>query len=172
MSSDVTIVRHPTVDCLCSSDGWVLTPSFDRNGALIPAKWTRGCLCHHKHKSGDYGYYVVRIQGKRYKVHRLICEAFHPNLERKPHVDHIDRNPMNNDEQNLRWATLSENRRNQARNEIAREMVGVPVDASTHERKIAYNHKYYAEHRNEILEDKRRQYANSKRGHNEDSALN
>lgn len=162
MSNDVMIVRHPTVDCLCSSDGWVLVPGFTRNGANIPAKWTKGSLHCHKLKSRDYFYYVVRIKGKKYKVHRLICEAFHPNPSGKPHVDHIDRNPMNNDESNLEWATTYENRANQDRNDLARTKVGLTNEASSHALKIAYGHKYYAENRARLLEQKKTYYSKNR----------
>ena len=45
--------------------------------------------------------------------HRLIAEAFIPNPENKPCVDHHDNNPSNNVITNLRWATRQENCRNQ-----------------------------------------------------------
>ena len=41
-------------------------------------------------------------------IHRLLAEAFIPNPEGKPTVDHKDGNRKNNSLENLRWATYSE----------------------------------------------------------------
>lgn len=42
-------------------------------------------------------------------VHRLLAEAFVPNPNNKPCIDHKDGNRQNNKLSNLRWATYSEN---------------------------------------------------------------
>lgn len=61
----------------------------------------------------DRGYLFVQlsINNKIYRryVHRLVAEAFIPNLENKPTVNHIDGNKLNNDVSNLEWATYLEN---------------------------------------------------------------
>ena len=41
-------------------------------------------------------------------IHRLIAEAFIPNPENKPTVDHKNGNRLDNSIDNLRWATYSE----------------------------------------------------------------
>jgi len=58
------------------------------------------------------GYYQVKLNGKQYYLHRLLAEAFIPNPEGKPEVDHIDGDRQNNCLSNLRWCTRAENQRN------------------------------------------------------------
>ena len=57
-------------------------------------------------------YYIMDLysdnKSEKVPIHRLVAEAFIPNPENKPTVDHIDGDRQNNSIDNLRWATYSE----------------------------------------------------------------
>ena len=55
------------------------------------------------------GYYTKKIKKKWYTIHRLVALTFIDNPDNKPYVDHIDSNKLNNNVENLRWATQKEN---------------------------------------------------------------
>jgi NUMOD4 motif/HNH endonuclease len=66
-----------------------------------------------KSKSNSRGYLIVGLckngRLKSLKVHRLVAEAFIPNPENKPEVNHLSGNKSDNNIDNLTWATPSEN---------------------------------------------------------------
>lgn len=78
-------------------------------------------LCRYKGKMKSVyinamGYQCVTLcknkHSKAYTIHRLLAEAFIPNPEKKPCVDHINTITTDNRLENLRWVTYKENTRN------------------------------------------------------------
>lgn len=60
------------------------------------------------------GYYKIRINGIRYKHHRIMYQMYH-NMEELPNnlvIDHIDRNRINNSKENLHLVDSYENAHN------------------------------------------------------------
>lgn len=67
--------------------------------------------CSLKHRKD--GYLEVAVNGKSKMAHIMVAEAFLPNPENKPTVDHINRNREDNRaHENLQWATYKEQNRN------------------------------------------------------------
>lgn len=68
----------------------LLKPSVHRDGYLKISLWNT---------TGSYTRFI----------HRLVAEAFIPNPDNKPQVNHIDENKINNNLDNLEWLTAKEN---------------------------------------------------------------
>ena len=62
-----------------------------------------------------HGYAVVGLnvnsKCKHFYIHRLVAIAFLENTENKPQINHKDGNKINNNLENLEWATRGENQK-------------------------------------------------------------
>lgn len=97
-------LKHSELGVLVREDGAV----FNRDGDHRGYQWTFG-------RQLPTGYMRLSIFGKVRNAHRLVAECFIPNPEGKPTVDHINRIREDNRVENLRWATASEQAKNQCK---------------------------------------------------------
>lgn len=83
--------------------------SISKNGSVRNDKTGRILKPCYNHT----GYQVVKLykngKGKIFKVHSLVAEAFIPNIDNKPCVDHINTIRDDNRIENLKWCTYKEN---------------------------------------------------------------
>ena len=70
-----------------------------------------GRILRGKINSSGYLQYVFSVNGieKKFYAHRLVAEAFIPNINNLPEVNHIDGNKLNNVVNNLEWCSRQKN---------------------------------------------------------------
>ena len=88
-----------------SSDGFVCLGGTE--------KWKRGSVqrgyMRTSFQFNENGEYIEGGKGKNYDIHRLVAIAFHDNPLGLSDVDHIDEDKLNNNYENLRWLSHSDN---------------------------------------------------------------
>ena len=86
------------------------------------------------------GYLQVKLwkdgKAKKYLVHRLVAEAFIPNPDNLPQINHIDENKQNNCMDNLEWCSRSYNmtyngRANKVGKKVAEKLRGRKLSEET-----------------------------------------
>jgi len=81
------------------------------------------------------GYKNVTLQGKIFYVHRLVGQAYIPNPQNKPEINHLDGDKSNNHVSNLEWCTRSENIKH-AYDTKLRETTQIQRDSASKARKV------------------------------------
>ena len=84
--------------------GWYYVSTY---GNVLSVKQKEPAVL--KPQNTGKGYYYVDLEGKQYKIHRLVASAFLTNSDNKPVVHHRDGNKHNNRLDNLEYATYREN---------------------------------------------------------------
>lgn len=77
---------------------------------------------------GPNGYFQINLyingKCKTFMLHRLVANAFIPNPNNLPCVNHIDGNKLNNQLSNLEWVTHKDNMRHAFRTGLVRPATG------------------------------------------------
>lgn len=88
------------------------------------------------------GYLFVQLfKKKAYMkyVHRLVGEAFIPNPDNLPQIDHIDGNKQNNAVSNLRWVSVSANRLAHGAEERAKNRMRKVIGINENGEKVVFD---------------------------------
>lgn len=83
------------------------------------------------------GYYTVSIKGKTVCVHKMVAEAFIPNPDNKPTVNHKNHNRQDNRVENLEWATYPEQCDEIWKEKLLKKNIGRKQSAETIEKRVS-----------------------------------
>lgn len=102
--------------------------SLDRwakNSASGSVRLSKGRVLKSHTISNGYHHVILYKEGEKKDkmIHRLVAEAFIPNPDNKPKIDHINTDKTDNRVENLRWCTQKEN----CNNPISLEKISQPV---------------------------------------------
>ena len=93
-----------------------------------------------KPRIAGHGYLMVDLHGdkglKKKYVHRIVAEAFIPNPNGLPQVNHKDEDKTNNVVENLEWCTASYNMCHGTRHERHKKSISKPIIQYTSDYKI------------------------------------
>ena len=145
--------QHPMLGVKVREDGAVLVKKRGRSNSYY---WSYGFV----KKCRSQRYLFVGVNSHQYAVHRLIAETYKDNPERKPTVDHSNRDTKCNWVWNINWATHKEQIANTTRVVEFVEKYGFrPCDDPSSYQKIRrannpkykeWYQRYYNEHKEEI----------------------
>ena len=81
------------------------------------------------------GYPAIKLPIGVFRIHRLVAEAFVPNPNNLPQVNHIDGDKLNNAPSNLEWVSNRDNMTHAMKNGLRRavdyEKMKILLEAST-----------------------------------------
>lgn len=102
-----------------------LVRSLDRVDSL--KRFKRGVLKSPYDNGRGYLCVNLKAKGKQAQktVHRLVAQAFIPNPDNLPEVNHIDGNKKNNHVSNLEWCTVSENKKHAFKKGLNKQRKGL-----------------------------------------------
>ena len=121
---------------------------ISNEGRVKSLKYNKAKILKYGINRNGYKYVVLSKDNtpKLKKVYRLVAEAFIPNIDNKPCIDHC--NTIRTDDRvcNLRWCTYKENMNNEITKENCRSgKLGKPSNNKGHKwtEKTRENHKKY-----------------------------
>lgn len=116
-------------------DGTILSYAKSKKGRPL-----KHIACENKKRINKQGYPAVDIVDdnkviKKSLVHRLVAEAFIPNPDNLPCVNHKDGDKHNNNVDNLEWCSYKDNTQHALKNNLLNPPVGERCGSSKHKEK-------------------------------------